>query len=93
MIMSIARASVDDASSSNTFGAWSDVVVGKRPEGLIEAYLVRGDEEVRVVAIWQSEEDHDRAAQDSVHPVFDFFEACGLDPTHSVYRVEGRLHS
>lgn len=91
MIMSIAYASTDDAVSSNTFGAWSDLVVGDRPEGLIDAYLLQDDDEVRVVAIWASQEHHDRAAQDDAHPVYDFFEACGLDPSHAVYRVEGRL--
>lgn len=93
MIMSIAHASVTDASSSNTFGAWSDLVTGDRPGGLLDAYLLRSDEEIRVVAIWESFEAHDQAAADEANPVFDFFEACGLDPKHVVYRVEGRLGS
>lgn len=91
--MSIAHASAADAATSNTFGAWSDLVVGERPRGLIDAYLLRDDDEVRVVAVWASQEDHDRAARDDAHPVYDFFEACGLDPTHAIYRVEGRLGS
>ena len=89
--MSIAYASVRDAATSNTFGAWSDLVTGARPDGLVDAYLLRGDDEIRVVAIWSSFDDHDRAAADDVHPIFHFFEACGLDPDHVVYRIEGRL--
>ncbi len=92
MILSIAHASTDDAVDTNLFGAWSDIVVGERPAGLVDCYLLQGDGSVQVAAVWASIEDHDRAVDDGLnHPAFGFFEACGLDPVHSVYNVIGRL--
>ena len=61
MILSMAHASVEDPSAEYIFGAWSDIVVGERPDGLIDCYLSRGDGVVHMVSIWTSIEDHDRA--------------------------------
>ncbi len=47
-----------------------------------------------MVSIWESVEDHDRAIEEETnHPAYGFFEACGLDPTHAIYQVIGRLKS
>lgn len=92
MILSIARAPMDDADSTHMFGIWSDIVVGDRPAGLVDCYLLEGDGAIHVHAVWESLEAHDRAMEKrSNHPVFGFFEACGLDPTHTVYRVVGHM--
>jgi hypothetical protein len=92
MILSMAHAQVDDASDANVFGAWSNLVVGERPNGLLNCYLVRAEDEIRVLAFWASEEDHDRALGDEMnHPAYALFEAAGLDASHAVLSVEGHL--
>ncbi len=92
MILSITHAPLDEATNANLFGAWSDVVVGDRPTGLVDCYLLEGEEVVQIAAVWESAEDHDRAMGEEVnHPAFAVFEACGLDPAHTVFNVVGRL--
>ena len=92
MILSIAHAPVDDPDADYIFGAWSDIVVGDRPDGLVDCYLSRGDGVVHMVSIWDSLESHERALADrKTHPTFGFFAACGLDPEHTIYDVIGRL--
>ena len=92
MILSLAHAPVEDASRDNLFGAWSDLVVGDRPNGLIDCYLLEDEGVVQVAAIWESVEAHDRAiGEERTHPAFVVFEASGLDPTHSVFSIVGRL--
>ncbi len=92
MILSLAHAPVEDASRDNLFGAWSDLVVGDRPNGLIDCYLLEDEGVVQVAAIWESAEAHDRAiGEERTHPAFVVFEASGLDPTHSVFSIVGRL--
>ena len=92
MIMSIAHADTQDAERENLFGAWSDLVVGTRPEGLINCYMLETDESVQVLALWRSIDDHDRAIEeDATHPAYAVFEASGLDPTHSIHRVAGQI--
>ena len=92
MILSIAHASVTDPTAEYIFGAWSDIVVGERPEGLVDCYLSQGDGIIHMVSIWESIEDHDRAIEEKAnHPAYGFFEACGIDPTHTTYNVIGRL--
>jgi len=94
MILSLAHAPVDAASRDNLFGAWSDLVVGERPDGLVDCYLLEADGVVQVAAIWESAEAHDRAiAEERTHPAFAVFEASGLDPTHTVFEVVGHLGS
>ena len=92
MIMSIAQASVDDPDAGYIFGAWSNMVVGQRPEGLIDCYLSQGDRVVYMVSVWDDSEAYDRAMGDREnHPDFGFFEACGLEPTNTIYDVIGRI--
>ena len=93
MILSIAHATADEAEQTNVYGAWSDLVVGDRPDGLVDSYLVQDDGVVQIVAVWRSQEDHDQALGDeAVHPAYVVFEAAGLDPTHTVFKVVGTLH-
>ncbi len=92
MILSIAHASVDDPDADYIHGAWSDIVVGERPAGLVDCYLSRSDGVVYMVSIWDNIEAHDQAlAARSNNPAFGFFAACGLDPTHDISHVIGRL--
>ncbi len=94
MILSIAHASVEDPTAEYIFGAWSDIVVGERPDGLIDCYLSQGDGVIYMVSIWESVDDHDRAIEEETnHPAYGFFEACGIDPSHAIYQVIGRLKS
>ena len=93
MIYSIARADVDDAAHANVLGAWSDLVVGDRPTGLVDAYLLKSDTTIQIVASWNSMDDHDRAVhEETTHPAYMVFEAAGLDCTHTVYNVLGSIH-
>lgn len=92
VIVSVAQASMDDADSTRMFGIWSDIVVGDRPAGLVDCYLLAGDGAIHVYAIWESQAAHDHAVEEtSSHPGFGFFEACGVDPRHAVYEVIGRM--
>lgn len=92
MILSIAHASVDDPDAEYIFGAWSNLVVGERPVGLVDCYLSRGDTEVYMVSVWEDAEAYERAVEDQEsHPDYGFFDACGLEPTHTAYDVIGRM--
>lgn len=92
MILSIAQATVDEASKDNLFGAWSDLVVGDRPDGLVDCYLLESDGTVQVAAVWTSLDHHDAALTgDDTHPAALVFAACGVDPSHSVFEVLGHL--
>jgi len=92
MIMSLAHASVGESEQLNVFGAWSNLTVGTRPEGLVDCYLLETDGVVQIAAIWKSVDDHDRAIHEEAnHPAYAVFEASGADPTHSVFTVVGRL--
>ena len=95
MIVSIAHARTDEAAQANVFGAWSDLVVGNRPEGLVDCYLLKShdDDAVQIVAVWDSIDHHDRAVHDDgTHPAYAVFEAAGLDCTHTVLDVMGNIH-
>lgn len=92
MILSVAHAAIDEASSAHLLAEWSNLLVGDRPAGLIDCYLVKGEGIVQVVATWTDADDHNRALEDEQsHPAFAVFEAAGLDPTHTVFEVMGRL--
>lgn len=92
MILSMAHARCDQATTNHVFGVWSDLVVDQRPQGLIDAYLLEADGGVQVASIWASAEDHDRAmGEDQTHPAYVVFDAAGLDPSHTIYKVVGRL--
>lgn len=92
MILSIAQAPVDEAAKDNLFGAWSDLVVGDRPDGLVDCYLLESDGVVQVAAVWKSLDHHDAALTgDESHPASLVFAACGVDPSHSVFAILGHL--
>jgi hypothetical protein len=93
MILSIAHAEADEAAHANVFGAWSDMVLGDRPNGLIDCFLLKAEGVVQVAAVWESEDHHDRAiSEESNHPAYVVFEASGLDTTHNVFEVIGSIH-
>jgi len=92
LILSIAQAQIDDAARENLFGAWSELLVGDRPRGLVDCYLLEADGTVQIAAIWESAELHEQAVRgDEGHPGLRVFAACGVDPTHTVFTVVGRL--
>ena len=92
MILSIAHARVEDAARENLFGAWSDLLVGDRPPGLVDCYLLEADGNIQIAAIWETAEHHEEAVRGgSGHPGFLVFAACGVDPTHEVFKVVGRI--
>jgi len=92
LILSIAHAPVDDPEAGYIFGAWSNIVVGERPAGLVDCYLSQTEGEVQMISVWNTAEDRDQALDErETNPEFGFFEACGLDPTHTTYKVIGRL--
>ena len=92
MILSIASASVDDPEAEYIYSAWSDMVVGDRPEGLVDCSLSRSDEVLQMVSLWDSIEFHDRALADrESHPALGVFAACGVEPQHSTFQVMGQL--
>lgn len=92
MIVSIAHAEVAEATRTNIYGTWSDLVVGQRPAGLDHCFLLEADGAVQVLAVWESQEAHDNAIDDErSHPAFAVFDAHGIDPTQSVFRVVGHL--
>lgn len=92
MILSISQAPVADAARENLFGAWSDLQVGDRPEGLVDCYLLEAEGVVQIASVWASRDHHDQAVEgDGNHPGFFVFAACGLDPTNTVFSVMGRL--
>ena len=92
MILSLAHAPVGEATDHNLYGAWSDIVVGDRPAGLVDCYLLYGDGLVQVAAVWESDDAHEAALGDEKnHPAYALFEAAGLDPVHRVFEVVGRL--
>lgn len=92
MILSMAHAEIAEAERENVYGEWSDLVVGEKPDGLVTAYLVTDGGYVRVVALWQTIEAHEKALEDDkTHPAFRVFEVAGLDPHHTLMKVEGSL--
>jgi hypothetical protein len=92
LIVSIANAQIDDAARDHLFGAWSDLLVGDRPPGLVDCYLLEADGTVQIAAVWESAAHHERAVRgDETHPGFLVFAACGVDPSHTVFKVMGRM--
>jgi hypothetical protein len=91
-IHSFAHADVEEASKAHLFAAWSNLVTGESPTGLIDCYLLEGDGVVQVAAVWENVEAHDQAlADEGNHPAFVVFEAAGIDVTHSLMTVVGFL--
>jgi hypothetical protein len=92
LILSISQAPVAEATRENLFGAWSELQVGDRPDGLVDCYLLEADGVIQIASIWASQEHHDQAvAGNERHPGLFVFAACGLDPAQSVYTVVSRL--
>lgn len=92
MIFAIAEAEVAEADSHHVLTAWSDLVVGDRPSGMLECYLLRGDGVWQVASVWTDHESLDRALGDEGnHPAYAIFEAAGVDLRHNSMQVTGRL--
>lgn len=92
MIYAVAEAEVAEADSHNVFGAWSDLVVGEQPPGLVETYLLRGDGRWQIVSVWHDADALDRALGDErTHPANAVFDAAGIDCRHTRMHVAGHL--
>lgn len=92
MILSMAHAEIARATRENLYGEWSELLVGERPDGLVACYLTEDERFVRVMAVWNDLEAHDRAlAQEQSHPAYLVFEAAGVDPQHTIMSVIGAL--
>lgn len=92
MIFSVAEAEVADADSHHLMRAWSNLVVGERPEGIVDCYLLRGEGAWQVASVWESAESFDRALREErTHPAYVVFEAAGLDMDHTTMEVTGHL--
>jgi hypothetical protein len=88
----VAEAEVAEAESHNVFGAWSDLVVGEQPSGLVETYLLQGDDRWQIVSVWHDAESLDRAlGEERTHPANAVFDAAGIDYRHMRMRVAGHL--
>lgn len=86
----MAHAAIAQADRDNLYGEWSDIRVGERPEGLVSAYLLTDGDYVRVAAVWDSIEAHDKALhEEQTHPAYKVFEAAGADHEHSIMTVIG----
>ncbi len=89
-VISLAEADVESAEQAHIFAAWSNLVTGERPPGLVECYLVEGDGVIQVAGVWDNVEAHDRALADEAnHPAFVVFEAAGVEASHSVSKIVG----
>lgn len=92
MIFAVAEADVPEADSHHVLTAWSNLVVGDRPPGMLECYLLRGDGVWQVASVWHDQESLDQALGDERnHPAFAVFEAAGVDLRHNSMHVTGRL--
>ena len=92
MILSLAQSQVAEATKGNMFGAWSNLVTGTRPDGLVDCYLMESDGVVQLAALWESVDAHDLAiGEEATHPAFAVFEAMDAEPTHTVFKIVGHL--
>lgn len=92
MILSIASAAVDEPDAEYIYSAWSDMVIGDRPDGLVDCYLSKTGDALQMVSLWDDAESHDRALADrESHPALGVFAACGVQPEHTMYDVIGHL--
>mgnify|MGYP001594926388 CR=1 FL=1 len=92
MILAIAEAEVAEADSHHLAGAWSDLVVGEQPDGLLECYLLRGEGVWRVISVWDDADSLDRAlGEEDNHPANAVFDAAGIDCRHTSMAVIGHL--
>jgi len=92
LVVSIAQADVESAEKAHIFAAWSNLVTGERPQGLMDCYVLEGDAVIQVVGVWENAEAHNRALHEEAnHPAFVVFEAAGVETTHTVHKVVGSL--
>lgn len=92
MIVAIAQADVEEARVHHLIAAWSDLVTGDKPHGLVECLLMRGDDEWHVTSIWDSEESLAKAHEDEgSHPAFVIFDAADAVPRHTTLELTGRF--
>lgn len=92
MIFAVAEARVPDADSHHLMGAWSDLVVGEQPHGLVESYLLRGEDSWQIISVWDNAESLDRAlGEERVHPANAVFDAAGVDCRHTMMNIAGHL--
>jgi hypothetical protein len=92
VIFAVAEAEVTEADSHHLAGAWSDLVVGKQPTGLVESYLVRGEGVWQVISVWDDADSLDRAlGEEDNHPANAVFDAAGIDCRHTSMHVMGHL--
>ena len=92
VIFAVAEAEVAGVDSHHVFGAWSDLVVSDQPQGLVEAYLLRGDDLWQIISVWHDADSLDRALGDErTHPANAVFDAAGIDCRHTTMQVAGHL--
>jgi hypothetical protein len=92
VIFAVAEAQVPDVDSHHLMGAWSDLVVGEQPHGLVESYLLRGEGSWQIVSVWDSAASLDRAlGEERSHPAHTVFDAAGVDCRHTMMKVAGHL--
>jgi len=92
MIFAVAEAEVAEADSHHLAGAWSNLVVGEQPDGLVESYLLRGDGVWQVISVWDDVGSLDRAlGEEGSHPANAVFDAAGVDCRHTSMHVIGHL--
>lgn len=94
MIFAVAEAEVAEADSHHVLKAWSDLVVGDRPDGMLECYLLQGEGKWQIASVWNDQDSLNRALEDEGdHPAYVVFEAAATDPHHITMHVTGRLLS
>lgn len=93
MIFAVAEAAIAEADSHHVLKAWSDLVVGDRPPGMLECYLLQGDGGLwQIASVWDDHDALNRALGDEGnHPAYAVFEAAGADTRHVSMQVTGRL--
>mgnify|MGYP001820927018 FL=1 len=92
MIFAVAEAGVAEADSHHLAGAWSDLVVGDQPPGLVESYLLSEEGVWRVISVWDDIDSLNRAlSEEGVHPANAVFDAVGVACRHTSMRVVGHL--
>jgi len=92
MIFAVAEAEVAEADSHHLAGAWSNLVVGEQPDGLVESYLLSREGVWQVISVWDDVDSLDRAlGEEDSHPANAVFDAAGIDCRHTSMHVMGHL--
>jgi hypothetical protein len=92
VIFAVAEAEVAEADSHHLAGAWSNLVVGNQPTGLVESYLLSGDGVWRVISVWDDVDSLNRAlGEEGIHPANAVFDAVGIACRHTSMHVVGHL--